>query len=199
MRVDHLDDLTVCVALDAREGRGDGGGQRGGDGQGAGGGGGGDLLLGAAGGGVEAGGEAEAGVVLGEGLFGVPGGVLEGWFFFFLFCEGWRGEGRGEGGEGERGRRRWDGDGGDAPVRSDDSVSKRIHALGLGLMLYFRDAGSILLLLELASHLVGLDGAKGGVLEVWDVVSWVSWVRGFLWRFGLTFLIALQGFIVIIT
>lgn len=65
MRVDHLDDLAICVALDACEGWGDGCGQGGGDGQGAGGGGGADLLLGAAGGGVEAGGEAEAGVVLG--------------------------------------------------------------------------------------------------------------------------------------
>lgn len=116
-------------------------------------------------------------------------------FYFGFVREG----GRGREGEGGRGG---DGDGmgwGDAPVRGDDSVSKRIHALGLGLMLYFRDAGSILLLLKLASHLVGLDGAKGGGLEVWDVVEWVSWVRGFLWRFGLTFLIALQGFIVIIT
>lgn len=65
MRMDHLDDLPICVALDARGLGRDGGGEGGGDGEGAGGGGGGDLLLCATGGGVEAGGEAEAGVVLG--------------------------------------------------------------------------------------------------------------------------------------
>lgn len=94
----------------------------------------------------------------------------------------------------------WEWEWGDAPVRGDDGVSKRIHALGLGLVLYFRDAGSILLLLELASHLVGLDGAKGGCVGgMGCCVVGILGFEDFHGRFGLTFLIALQGFIVIIT
>lgn len=85
MRVDDLYDLARCVALDARGLGRDSGGEGGGDGEGAGGGGGADFLLCAAGGGVEAGSEAEAGVVLGEGLLGVPGDALES-KFSLTFC-----------------------------------------------------------------------------------------------------------------
>lgn len=42
------------------------------------------------------------------------------------------------------------------PVCGDNGVSERIHTLALGLVLYFRDAGSILLLLEFATHCGGL-------------------------------------------
>lgn len=73
-------------------------------------------------------------------------------------------EGVGGGRREGRGRRWWDvgyinwidrWEEENTPVRSDNSIPQRIHALGLRLMLYFRDAGSILLFLELASHLCG--------------------------------------------
>lgn len=58
-----------------------------------------------------------------------------------------------------------------APVRSDDGVSERIDALALGLVLHFRNTGSVLFLLELATHLGGFMCKE---LEVYDVVSWIS-------------------------
>jgi hypothetical protein len=80
------------------------------------------------------------------------------------------------------------------PVRSDNSIPQRIHALGLRLMLYFRDAGSVLLFLELASHLCGL-GVRGRLWRLW--VSWVLRIS-ICSRIDI-FCMALQGFIVIIT
>lgn len=90
--------------------------------------------------------------------------------FRFLLAAGVRHEdGRTERRRGGRGRYE--------PIRSDNRVPEWIDALALGLVLYFRDAGSVLLLLELATHLGGILDARRSEGCLWDLDRWKSWGR----------------------